>query len=164
METLQIAVENEHVKMATELFLDNYKDAVVQFINNVLKNEVGASDAFVEKTSDGIKIYQTAPDKGFVLAKVGEEVQVTRYTSLSTDDKYVVFDGTKLALFLKTEAGKPDIKVGMFLNLNEVIQQFDSESVKLAIDTIKSGIKNALIDQKKAEKKAKKGQKQSIKA
>jgi hypothetical protein len=161
MKDFIIKVENDNVGMAVGLLFDNYRDNFATFINNVVKGETGSADAFVTKNADGIwEVYQTAPDKGFVLAKVGEGVQVSEYKTLGVDAKYVTYDGDKLALFVKTEAGVPDIKVGKFLNLNEVIVQFDSESVNLAIDTIKAGIKNAAIDQKKIQKKIEKLKKQ----
>lgn len=157
MQDYLVKVENEHVANAVGLFIDNYKDPIAKFVNNVVKNEAGSADAFISKNKDGVwEVYQNAPDKGFVLGQTATGVQLVEYKSLSSDDKYAVLDGDKLALFIKTDEGTADIKVGHFLNINEVVTQIDSESVKLAIDTIKSGIRNAvqnaIVDKKKTAK------------
>jgi hypothetical protein len=177
MQDLIIKVENEEVGKAVGLFFDNYKEPFAQFLNNVLKTETGSADAFVsiKKAESGlieaIDVYQTAPDKGFVLAQVPSlkvattdaelatpqyEVQVSEYLSLPVEAKYVVFDGAKLALFIKREEGVPDYKIGNFANLNDVVTQIDSESVKNAIDTIKAAERNAEVDKEKFAKQARK--------
>jgi hypothetical protein len=160
MENLNILVENTHVKKAFDMLLDNYKDQFAIFLNNVLKNEVGASDVLIEKGEDGVfKVWQSAPDKGYVLAQVDGKVQLHEYKTLSTDTKYVVFDGQKLALFLKEEDGTPDSKVGLFLNLNEVVNQIDSPSVQEAIQTVKSNKINDEVIAKQVEKRIRKATK-----
>ena len=148
-------VENKFVGDAVGLFFDNYKEHVVSFLNNVLKNETGSADAFIEKGDNGvINIYQTAPDKGKVLGQVEGSVILTDYTALPIDAKYVVYNGQHLALFLKQPEGVSDIQIGRFANLNDVVAQIDSESVQDAIAHVKSAIKNAEIERKKVEKKA----------
>lgn len=162
MENFNILAENQEVKNALGLFFDNYKEAVVQFLNNVLRNELGASDAFIEKDEDGVyKVYHTAPDKGYVLAPVAAAadgktllIEAVAYTGLVNDAKYVVFDGQKLALFLKKE-GKPDVKVGHFQNINDVVTQINSESVNNAIETFKKAEENAGKEEAKVERKTK---------
>lgn len=150
-----VKVENKFVGDAIGLFFDNYKEHLATFLNNVLKNETGSADAFISKTENGvIQVYQTAPDKGKVLGQVDGTVILTDYTALPVDAKYVVYDGQHLALYLKQPDGQSDIKIGRFANLNDVVQQIDSESVRDTIATVKSAINNAEIDRKKAEKKA----------
>ena len=135
MKQLLINAEDEHVKYALELFFTNYKDAIVQFVNNVLKNEVGSSDAEVLKDEDGtITVYRTAPDKGWVLSDTPDGLAVAKYIDLETGTKYVLFDGDKLALFLKEPAEEPDLKIGVFSNLNHAHQDINSEDVKLATE------------------------------
>jgi hypothetical protein len=155
MQDFTVRVENEHVANAFGLFLTNYgQDAITKFINNVVKNDAGSADAFMLKNKEGVwEIFQYAPDKGWVLAQSPIGVQVATYKSLSTDDKYVVMDGDKLALFVKTPEGQSDLKIGHFLNINEAVTQIESESVNEAVKIIKAGVINAAVDQKKAVKK-----------
>lgn len=156
----KINVENKFVGDAITTFFDNYKEHLVTFLNNVLKNETGSADAFIKKEENGtITVYQTAPDKGRVLGQVDGAVILTDYTSLPVDAKYVLYDGQHLAMFLKQPEGVSDIKIGRFANLNDVVEQIDSESVRDTIATVKSAIKNAEIDRKKVEKKAAKARK-----
>ena len=155
---LTIKVENKAVGNAVNLLFDNYKEQFAVFLNNVLKNETGNADAFITKDEQGvINVYQTAPDKGSVLGQVDGVVSLTQYSTLPVDSKYVTFDGQNLILFLKQEEGVTDLKIGRFANLNDVINQIDSESVTTTIATVKSAIKNAEVERKKLEKKAKKG-------
>jgi len=160
-----IKVENKFVGDAIGLFFDNYKEHLATFLNNVLKGETGSADAFIAKDDKGlITIYQTAPDKGNVLGQVDGAVILTTYTALPVEAKYVVYDGQHLSLFLKQPEGVSDIKIGRFANLNDVVQQIDSESVKTTIDTVKSAIKNAEIERKKVEKQARKAKMKLAKA
>lgn len=154
MENLTVKVENAEVGNAVALFLENYKEAVSQFVNNVI---VG-SDAFVEKTAEGeVSIYQFAPDKGNVIGKYeeGDEVQLVKYGSLPIDAKYILLVGDKLTLFLKQPQGKADIKVGQFVNLNDAIVNFDSEGVNLHVEHRKKALENEAKEKAKAEKKIK---------
>lgn len=150
-----VKVENKFVGDAVGVLFDNYKEHFVTFLNNVLKNETGSADAFITKSAEGqIEIYQTAPDKGKVLGQVDGTVVLTDYSNLPTDGKYVLYDGQHLVLFLKQPEGQSDIKIGRFANLNDAVQQIDSESVQDTIATVKSAIKNAEVERKKVEKKA----------
>lgn len=157
---LVIKVENRQVGEAVNLLMDNYKEQFAVFLNNVLKGETGgAADVAIIKDAQGvINVYQTAPDKGLVLGQVVAlgPVELIQYKELAPDTKYVLFDGQNLTLFLKQPDGVTDIKIGRFTNLNEVATQIDSESVTTTIHTIKASIKNAEIERKKVEKKAKK--------
>lgn len=157
-----VKVENKFVGDALAVFVDNYKEHIATFLNNVLKNETGSADAFISKDENGvIQVYQTAPDKGIVLgqAEPNGPVDVWRYKDLSVDSKYVIYDGQHLALFLKQPDGVSDIKIGRFANFNDLFNQIDSESVTDTIQTVKSAIKNAEIERKKVEKKAAKARK-----
>lgn len=131
----KLLAENESVANALTLFFDNYREGIVQFLNNVLRNEKGSSDAFINKSEDGtIQVWFSAPDKGLVIAYNEDETaaSVTEYSTLANNAKYVLFDGQKLSLYIKKE-GKPDVKVGSFQNVNDVVTQIKSASVVEAI-------------------------------
>ena len=140
MEQITLNVEDSHVKYAVELFFENYKDQVKVFLDNVLRGETGSSDSEIIKGEDGtITIYRTSPDKGWVLAEVlaGEysaPLAPQKYTELPAGIKYVLFDGDKLALFLKEPEGEPDLKIGKFANLNLAFEDLSSEDVKSATE------------------------------
>lgn len=157
-----IKVENKFVGDAFALFVDNYKEHIATFLNNVLKNETGSADAFISKDENGvIQMYQTAPDKGIVLGQpeANGPVDVWKYVDLPVDSKYIIYDGQHLALFLKQAEGVSDIKIGRFANFNDVFTQIDSDSVRDTIQTVKSAIKNAEVERKKVEKAAAKQRK-----
>jgi hypothetical protein len=157
METFIIKTENAQVNFALQLFIDNYKDSIVQFLNNVLKGETGYSDAFIAKdTDDSFTVYHVAPDKGYVLAESDGTVQLRAYTDLPEKSKYVIFDGVRLAAFYKTEAGKSDLKFGHFANINDVVKEINSESVTAALNTLLHQENNAEVNFKQAQKEARK--------
>lgn len=145
MQDYIIKVEDDKTKYAVELFFDNYKDSIKQFINNVLRNEVGACDAEILKKEGIFEVYKTAPDKGWVLGEAPGGLTLKPYTDVDTGHKYVLFDGDKLALYLKEPEGASDLKIGNFLNLNNAVEEIESEDVKKAIDKV--------IEQRDAAKK-----------
>src|SRR5687767_5186572 len=125
-----IRVEDDATKYAVELFLDNAKEGIAQFINNVLRNEHGACDATLIKGDDGTyEIYKVAPDKGWVLGEDDNSLTMRKYATVDAGLKYVCFDGDKLALYLKEPEGSPDLKLGHFPNLNIAVAQLGSEEV-----------------------------------
>lgn len=136
MEILNISVENTTVKNAVELFIDNYKDSIVQFINNIIKGQSGqVSDAAIlkdDKTGE-FQIFQTAPDKGWVLGEVDSTLVMIKYTELPVGNKYVIYDGDRLSLFVKEPENAPDLKVGNFQNLNHAVNELNSKDVEDAV-------------------------------
>jgi hypothetical protein len=148
-----IRVEDDATKYAMELFLDNAKDGIAQFVNNVLRNEHGACDASIQKGADGTyEVYKVAPDKGWVLAEQGElGLQLTKYAEIEAGSRYVLFDGDKLALYLKEPVGSPDLKIGMFPNLNIAVAQFDSKEVEHALEQAIARRDNAKREDEKLE-------------
>jgi hypothetical protein len=132
---LTFRVQDAKTKQVVTLFFDNYKDSVVQFINNVLKGEGVPTDAFIQKGEDGIySIYREAADKGWVMGEADSALTISLYSKLEVGTKYVTTDGDKLALFVKEPDGDIDLKVGNFLNLNDAVDQLNSEEVKVAVD------------------------------
>jgi hypothetical protein len=151
-----IRVEDDATKYAMELFLDNAKDGIAQFVNNVLRNEHGACDASIQKGADGTyEVYKVAPDKGWVLSKNinydGGPLELIEYSRVKAGDRYVLFDGDKLALYLKEPVGSPDLKIGMFPNLNIAVAQFDSKEVEHALEQAIARRDNARKEDEKLE-------------
>ena len=139
MEQLTIYAEDKATKEGVELFLENYKDQVSQFLLNVLRNETGEADPTILKDKEGVfTVYRTAPDKGWVLTDFGapEDTPLVskQYNTVPTGERYVIFDGDKLALFVKQPEGKPDLKIGKFVDLNMAFAAINSEDVLKAIE------------------------------
>lgn len=155
MQDYTIRVEDDATKYAVDLFLDNAKDGIAQFINNVLRNEHGACDATLLKGADGIyEVYKVAPDKGWVLSPGTDDegrLVLVSYTTVKDGQKYVLFDGDKLSLYLKEPVGSPDLKVGVFPNLNIAVAQIDSEEVKHALEQAIARRDNAKKEDEKLE-------------
>ena len=137
MQQLVLNTEDGTVKYAFELFIENYRDSIIQFINNVLRNETGSSDADIVKGEDGtITIYKSTPDKGWVLTEALEDgvpLIPAQYVTLADGNKYVTFSGDKISLFVKQDGDTPDLKIGSFPNLNEAFKQIGSDEVNSAI-------------------------------
>ncbi len=158
MEKFILQVEDVKVGEAFMLFLDNYKDAVTQFMNNIMKGELGSSDAAIIKEDGVYSIYRTTPNKGWVLAEekgAPVKFQVKEYSSLETGAKYIVQEGDKLALFVKEPEKEPDLKVGMFGNLNDAFSNIDDQEVSDAVELAVSRKNAAKKVEDDVERKAK---------
>lgn len=135
MQDFTIRVENDKIKYALTLFLDNYKDSVKQFINNVLRNEEGACDSeILKKEGDIYEVYEVAPDKGWVLGEYLGVLAMKPYNEVNLGGKYITSGPNGLDLFLKEPEGQPDLKVGRFISLNDAVKELNSESVQQAIE------------------------------
>ncbi len=156
-----VRAEDSDTLKTLELFFDNYKDTVAQFSNNVLKSQEGIDqDCMVLKAPDGVyELYRTPPDKGFVIVPTNTEnpatVAVTPYTTLPIGERYIVADGKAMTLFVKEAEGVRDLKVGHFINLNQMIADLNGTDVEQGIQTAKAHRDAAKKVEEDIERKAK---------
>lgn len=133
----KINAETDKAKHALVQFLDNYKETIVTYINTIIGNDGTPVDAGITVDGDdNVTIYQLAPDKGYVLGeeKQGElPMQLKQYKNVETGDRYIVPEQDRIVLHIKTEQGKPDVKLGVFKTLSDAVTEFNSDSVKEVI-------------------------------
>lgn len=132
-----VAAETPAMKDAFVQFIDNYKDTITGYLNSVPSEPGMKIDASIEVKDGVITVFQIAPNKGFILGETAEgsdlPVKLMDYKELPVGLKYLLPKEGKMALFLKTEEGKPDVQLGMFLSMNDSVKEFHSQSVKDAL-------------------------------
>lgn len=134
-----IKVENEQVKTAFTNFIFQYKENIVDYMNQIVGNDGSPIDSGIEVKDGGITIYHIAPDKGFVLAKTPEgsavPVQIMKYADVENNSLYILQEKGKNTLYIKQPKGEVDVIVGGFNSLNDVIKGIGSEQVKTEVAT-----------------------------
>jgi hypothetical protein len=157
MQDYTIKVYDDSVKYAFELFLENGKVGIAQFVNSVLQSGHGLTDAAVIKNADGVyEIHKTAPDKGWVLSKNfnydGGPLELIQYAQLDAGAKYVLFETDKLTLYVKEPEGHPDLKLGHFPSLSIAADQIEGDDVKNAVEQALARRDNERKEQEKLER------------
>lgn len=149
-----IEAQTELVKEGFINFVSNYRETFAEQLNTMLTHAGEQSDVAIEFSNGQLQIFQFAPDKGYVLGEVEGDlpIQLVQYSSLSEGQKYVVPTGDRLILFLKKSKERPDVKLGAFKSINDVVKDFNSEGVKQAIAAWEQKEKAEEKDRKRAEK------------
>lgn len=149
-----ILAQNDQAKQAIIDFFANYREIIVQHLNTFMGHDGSPVDAGIQVTEDGsVEIYQLAPDKGIVIGVVeGEEIpiQFVKYHDVATDSTYAVQEGDRIVVYVKKQENTPDMKIGAFKRLGDVISMAKDPKVKEQIaQSIKdnSAIKDAQAKQ-----------------
>jgi hypothetical protein len=132
----EVQAETNEAKTAFVQFVDNYKETITGYLNTVMKAAGTPVDSGIEVKDGMIRVFQLAPDKGWVIGETttGDlPVAIMKYEDVTVGLKYLLPHEEKMALYLKTESGDADVRLGLFKTLNDSIKEFHSESVKTVL-------------------------------
>lgn len=141
-----IKFENDTIRGAFESFVRNYKGNIESYLNMVLSNDGVPVDAFISTEGDSITVYQQAPNKGIVLAMVGDALNLGAYLDVEDEGLYGIVENGSIFLYYKQPKGTPDVKLGQFKTLSDAVKDWKSESVTKRVDEVKE----YLVKQKSA--------------
>lgn len=154
MTDLRINADSEAVRDALEMFLSTYKEQVCEYINLELRDKGQLVDSGMTKNGDVLTFHQVAEDKGFVLAETGgfPPVEIQKYTTVGEDELFIRSTKNGLTLFIKSESGIPDVKIGEFKTIDDAVTEFNSDSVTKAVLAARESKKQQLKQIKKLKK------------
>jgi len=154
----QIIADTQAALDAFSTFANSQRENVALFMNTIISENGTPSDASIEVTNEAIKLYQFAPDKGWVLGEQPEgaevPVQLTQYKTLADGAKFLhpQKDGA-VSLCVKTKEGSPDGILGRFKTLNDAINNFNTEGAITAYNNWKD--REEAIAKREAKQEAK---------
>jgi len=151
---LKINAESEPVKAALTEFIKSYKEAICDYINLELRDKGNLADSYITVDKDVLTVYQVTPEKGYVLGEIDDisKWEMIKWSVLEQDKLYIKNTKEGLTLYIKSEQGIPDVKIGQFKSLDDAVTQMESESVRTAILSARESKKAQLKQIKKLEK------------
>lgn len=159
---LKINTESEPVKAAITEFFKSYKEAICDFVNLELRDKGSLADSYVivkenDKKESEITVYQVTPEKGYVLGEIDDisKWEMIKWSEIEEDKLYIKNTKEGLTLYIKSEVGIPDVKIGQFKSFDDAVTQIGIESVQTAILAARESKKAQLKQIKKLEKLAK---------
>lgn len=160
MTELLIKTDTEFVRDALSMFLKTYKEQIAEYINLELRDKGQLVDSGFVIGDDGqITVCQVAEDKGFVLANTDEFPywEMKKSKNVGEDEVFIRMTKQGLTLFIKSEYGIPDVKVGEFKTFDDAVVEYNSESVAKALASARASKKEQLKQIKKLLKLGKLG-------
>lgn len=147
-----IKCDTEAGRDAVAMFVKTYKEQMAEYVNLELRDKGQLVDSGFIIGEDGtLTLFQVAEDKGYVLAHMDEVPywEVKKLQNVGDDEPFIRMTKNGLTLFLKSEAGIPDLKVGEFKTIDDAVTEFSSESVAKAIAAALASKKEQLKQIKK---------------
>lgn len=154
MVEIKLNAENEATAKAFIAFIAAYKEHICTAVNLELRDSGHLADSYITVEDTTINIWAVAPEKGWVLGEVDDisKWEMIQWKYLEEDKLYIRQLKEGLTLFLKSEKGIPDVKIGQFISLDDAVTNVSSKNVMDAVAAAKASKKEQLKQIKKLQK------------
>jgi len=152
MTEIIIKADTDAVKKSFISFVKSYKEAICDYLNLDLRDTGYLADSWITVENDELIAYQVAPEKGYVTGENQDKSHgaspwvIIKWDKLPEGAKYIKHIKSGLTMYIKSEHGIPDLKIGEFKSIDDAVVEINSESVKNAV--------SAALESKKAQLKA----------